>query len=113
MPAFSSSTHAESFEPDPELGGEAQVFREDHDVVAGLYRFLESREPFPYEYEQNETILVLEGGVRIEVEGGPTLDLGPGDVASVVAGSRATWHIVSVPFKELFVLSRAGAASSP
>jgi len=111
MPAYSSSIHAESFQPDPELGGEAQVFREDDDVVAGLYRFLEPREPFPYEYEQNETILVLEGSVRIEVEGGPTLDLGPGDVASMVAGSTATWHIVAVPFKELFVLSRA--AGSP
>lgn len=108
MSALSSSIHAESFQPDPELGGEVHIVREDDDVVAGLYRFGEPVDPFPYAYEQNETIVILEGRVHIALDGGESLDLGPGDMASVVAGSRATWH-VETPFKEVFVLS----ASSP
>lgn len=103
---FTSRADTDDFEPDPELGGEEHVFREDDDVIAGLYRFLQPREPFAYAYEQNETILILEGRVRIVVEGGPTLDLGPGDVASIESGSTATWHVHETPFKELFVLSR-------
>ena len=43
--------------------------------------------------------------VVIEVEGGPTRELGQGDVASFAAGSRAVWRISDTPFKELFVLS--------
>jgi hypothetical protein len=42
-----------------------------------------------------------------ELDGGTTLDLGPGDMASISAGSSGTWH-VTTPFKELFVPSRSG-----
>jgi uncharacterized cupin superfamily protein len=48
---------------------------------------------------------VIEGEVVIAVAGGPTLELGPGDVASFASGSSATWQIARTPFKELFVLS--------
>lgn len=104
-----SRTDTEDFEPDPELGGEVHLLREDADVVAGIYRFREPVEPFPYEFEQNETIVVLEGGVRIELDGGETIELDAGDVASIPAGRRATWH-VRTPFREIFVLSTATGA---
>jgi uncharacterized cupin superfamily protein len=47
---------------------------------------------------------VLEGQVRIEIAGGPTLTLKPGDVASLPAGLETIWHITP-PFKELWVLA--------
>jgi uncharacterized cupin superfamily protein len=73
---------------------------------AGLWRVLgELPSPFAYEFEQNETIHVLEGGVVIDVESGPVLELAGGDIASFAAGSRAVWRISRTPFKELFVLS--------
>jgi uncharacterized cupin superfamily protein len=89
--------------------GEVHALRSDageRPYEAGLWRVLgELPAPFDYAFEQNETIHVLEGGVVIDVEGGPTLDLGPGDVASFAAGGKATWRIARTPFKELFVLS--------
>jgi uncharacterized cupin superfamily protein len=40
--------------------------------------------------------------VVIEVHDGPTLDLGPGDLASLPAGRETTWQITT-PFKEFWV----------
>jgi uncharacterized cupin superfamily protein len=48
-------------------------------------------------------ILVLEGTARIEIEDGPTLELGVGDIASMPEGAVTTWHL-SPRFKELWVL---------
>ena len=54
--------------------------------------------------EQREVALVLEGSVRIEIEGGDMLELGVGDVFSLPPGVETTWH-VSTPFKEMWVLA--------
>ena len=43
------------------------------------------------------------GRRRIEIEGGPTLELKPGDLASIPAGAVTTWR-VTPPFKEFWVL---------
>jgi uncharacterized cupin superfamily protein len=89
--------------------GEVHTLRSDEGDAtyeAGLWRVLgDLPEPFQYDFELNETIHVIEGEVVISVDGGPTLELGPGDVASFAAGSSATWRIARTPFKELFVLS--------
>ena len=50
---------------------------------------------------RGETIVVLEGSVRIEIKGGPTLDLGVGDMASMPKGAVTTWH-PSPDFKEIW-----------
>jgi len=92
-----------------EVVGEVHTLRSDdgeRPYEAGLWRVLgDLPAPFSYDFASNETIHVLEGAVVIEVEGGPTLELGAGDIASFAAGSRAVWRIVHTPFKELFVLS--------
>jgi uncharacterized cupin superfamily protein len=48
--------------------------------------------------------LVLEGAARIEIEGGPVLELAVGDLASLPAGARTTWHLTT-PFKEFWVIA--------
>ena len=92
-----------------ETVGEVHSFRSDdgeRPYDAGLWRVLgQLPSPFAYDFEQNETIHVLEGTVVIEVENGPVLELSEGDIASFAAGSRAVWRIARTPFKELFVLS--------
>lgn len=70
--------------------------------IAGVYRC--DPAVFRYTWEADETIHVLEGRVRIEVEGGPNLELGVGDIASFSAGDRGVWNVLE-SFCELFVLS--------
>ena len=56
------------------------------------------------ELPARETIVVLAGSVRIEVEDGPTLDLGVGDMASMPKGAVTTWY-PSADFKEIWFYS--------
>ena len=92
-----------------QIVGEVHTLRSDdgeQPYEAGLWRVLgDLPAPFAYDFGQNETIHVLEGTVVIDVDGGPTLELEQGDIASFAAGSRAVWRISQTPFKELFVLS--------
>jgi uncharacterized cupin superfamily protein len=48
--------------------------------------------------------LVLEGEARIEIEGGPELNLKQGDMARLPKGAVTTWHL-TLPFKEMWVLA--------
>ncbi len=43
--------------------------------------------------EADELFVVLVGRATIEVEGGPTLEVGPGDVGLLHAGDRTTWTV--------------------
>jgi uncharacterized cupin superfamily protein len=43
--------------------------------------------------EADELFVVISGSATIEVEGGPTLAVGPGDMAVLRAGDRTTWTV--------------------
>jgi len=43
--------------------------------------------------EVDEVFVVLSGRATIEVEGGPTLEVGPGDVGTYPPGTRTTWTV--------------------
>ncbi|MFF4894915.1 cupin domain-containing protein [Streptomyces sp. NPDC001068] len=43
--------------------------------------------------EADEMFVVVSGSATIEVEGGPTLTVGPGDMAVLRAGDRTTWTV--------------------
>jgi uncharacterized cupin superfamily protein len=87
--------------------GEIHLLRDEDGYTCGLWRVPagEAPEPFPYEMAQNETIHVLEGELTIAVDGGPSVDLEAGDVASFTPGTKTTWRLRQVPFREVFVLS--------
>lgn len=57
--------------------------------------------------ETDETILVLRGEARIELDTGTAVDLAPGDIAVLPRGAIATWTIKS-SFREFYVLSGSG-----
>lgn len=101
---FVSSVSADAWEPDPEVGGEMHVLCSGHGVESGLSRFTDSTEPIRWTLPGRETILVLAGAARIEIEDGPVLDLTAGDIASLPAGARTTWHLTT-PFKEFWVIT--------
>jgi uncharacterized cupin superfamily protein len=43
--------------------------------------------------EVDEVFVVLRGRATIEVEGGPTLQVGPGDLCVLEAGARTRWTV--------------------
>ncbi|MDH6706493.1 putative cupin superfamily protein [Kitasatospora sp. MAA19] len=43
--------------------------------------------------EADEMFVVLSGRATIEIEGGPTLEVGPGDCAVLREGDRTTWTV--------------------
>ncbi|MHC3467650.1 cupin domain-containing protein [Streptomyces sp. 7R007] len=43
--------------------------------------------------EADELFVVVSGSATIEVEGGPTLRVGPGDMAVLRKGDRTTWTV--------------------
>jgi uncharacterized cupin superfamily protein len=102
---FVSKTSTEDWEADPEVpGSEMHELVHRDGVWAGLTRFTTSDDPVTWTPERREVALVLEGSVRIEIAGGETLQLGPGDMFSLPPGVETTWH-VTTPFKEMWVLA--------
>ena len=43
--------------------------------------------------EADEVFVVLSGRARIDIEGQESIDIGPGDVVQLEAGTRTTWQI--------------------
>jgi uncharacterized cupin superfamily protein len=101
---FVSNVSAESWEPDPEVGGEMHVLCSGNGAESGLSRFTEPTDPVRWTLPARETIFILEGAARIEIDEGPVLELTVGDIASLPAGARTTWHLTT-PFKEFWVIT--------
>ena len=62
----------------------------DGRVVRGIWRITEGTVT---DVEEDELFTVVEGRATIEIEGGPTLEVGPGDVCVLQRGARTTWTI--------------------
>lgn len=90
---YISRIDTDDWEPDEEVGGSAHMlFDEGDESKVGLWK----AEPGPVsptkvELPARETIFVLQGSVRIEIEGNPTLELGSGDLVSIPKAARITW----------------------
>lgn len=52
--------------------------------------------------EVDEVFVVLSGRATIEVDDGPTLEVGPGDVGTYPAGTRTTWTIHE-PLRKVYI----------
>jgi uncharacterized cupin superfamily protein len=102
---FVSEVATEEWEFDPEVGGEMHLLCEGVGVEVGLSRFRGAVDPVRWTIPERETLMVLEGEARIEIADGPTLELKPGDIASLPAGANTTWHLTT-PFKEFWVIQR-------
>lgn len=94
-----SNVATDEWEYDPEVGGEAHLLCSGLDVEAGLWRFMDATDPIKWTVPVRETLMVLEGEARIEIAGGPALQLRAGDIASLPAGAKTTWHLIT-PFKK-------------
>ena len=70
-----------------------------------MSRFVDVADPDPWLVTERETIVVLEGAARIEIAGGPTLELEVGDMASIPKGALTTWHLTQ-PYREIWFFAR-------
>ncbi len=102
---FVSNLSTDEWQPDPEVGGEMHVLVQGPDAFVGLSRYRVAPPSVSWTLPGRESLLVLEGSARIEIAGGPTLELKAGDLASLPMGLATIWH-VTAPFKELWFLPR-------
>jgi uncharacterized cupin superfamily protein len=102
---FVSNIDTSDWAFDPEVGGEMHVLVEAEDGYAGMSRFLTDTGPESWTLPEREILLVLEGAARIEIDGGPTLDLKVGDMASIPKGAVTRWQL-ELPYKELWFFPR-------
>lgn len=102
---FVSNVMTDDWLADPEVGGEMHVLVEDETAYAGLSRFTKTADLRSWTLPERETVLILEGSARIEIEGGPSLDLKVGDMASLPKGAVTSWHL-TLPFRELWFFGR-------
>jgi uncharacterized cupin superfamily protein len=71
-------------------------------LLTGLWR--SQPQTFPYPFNSDETIIVVEGELVIEYPDGEKLTMVEGDIASFTKNTETTWTVVR-PFKKLFVIS--------
>lgn len=90
---YISSTEPDVWEQDTEIGGLAHMLFDHGETKAGLWQ----AGPGPVgdvaevEIPARETILVLDGGVRVAIDGGVPHDLGVGDMISIPELSLVGW----------------------
>lgn len=83
---------------DPQVSGRVLDTSTDGRVERGIW----SHTPgVSRDTESDEIFVVLTGRATIEVEGGPTLELGPGDVGLLHAGDRTVWR-VHEPLRKIY-----------
>jgi uncharacterized cupin superfamily protein len=111
-PGVFVSDASRGWELDDDPPGEVQFLGSEGALQVGLWRSVPGVTPDPVRWTlpAREVIVVLEGSARIEIEGGPTLELRAGEAASMPKGSVTTWHL-EAGFRELWVLSGEGGSA--
>jgi uncharacterized cupin superfamily protein len=66
---------------------------------------LQGDDPDPSTFSGDETLMVLEGEVELEIESGERIRLRAGDVGSFRKNTKARWRFQSDNFKEFFIYS--------
>ncbi len=72
-------------------------------VVRGLWECTPGS--FRWTWTYDETLVVVRGRARVHVDGGPVVELGPGDLACFDRGQSATWETVETLRKAFHALS--------
>ncbi|MGK5551747.1 cupin domain-containing protein [Actinomadura kijaniata] len=97
--SFALSVAAAELEPDPldpvaVVAGDPEVstlvLHSDDRVERGIWQITPGTVT---DTEADEIFTVVSGRATIEIEDGPTLEVGPGDVGVLTAGARTTWTV--------------------
>ncbi|MDH6126270.1 cupin domain-containing protein [Kitasatospora sp. GP82] len=74
----------------PEVSGKVLWESEDGRRLRGVWQITPG---VVTDVEADELFVVISGRATVEVEGGPTLNVGPGDFAVLREGDRTTWTV--------------------
>ncbi|MFF9127252.1 cupin domain-containing protein [Streptomyces sp. NPDC014889] len=74
----------------PEVTGKVVWESADGKQVRGIWQITPG---VVTDTEADELFVVISGSATIQVEGGPTLHVGPGDMAVLREGDRTTWTV--------------------
>ncbi len=89
---FVSRAGARTWERDDDVGGAAHMVFDLGATKAGLWRAgPEGAVPAEVGIPARETVLVLEGSVRVSIDRGDPYDLRVGDMLSIPAGAMVGW----------------------
>ena len=92
---YVSRIDPEDWDRDPDVGGRVHLLFEEPDgSTVGLWRTDPQDPPGPgdaVEIPLRETILVLQGSVRIGIDDRELLDLGTGEIVSIPQGAMVAW----------------------
>lgn len=86
---------------DPEVTERLLWSSADGRTLRGVWRITEG---VVRDVEEDELFVVVGGRATIEVEDGPTLEVGPGDLGILRRGERTTW-IVHEPLRKVFQIT--------
>jgi len=87
----------------PAAAGSVVSRSKDGCVLRGLWDCTPGR--FRWEWTYDETLVVLYGRARVQVDGGPLVEIGPGDFAWFERGQKATWETIEHLRKAFHALS--------
>ena len=94
MPAATLSLSPDPLDPSQVLAGNPRVSSAEivdtGSVSVGVWEHTAGAST---DVEADEVFVVLQGRATIEVERGPTLQVGPGDVGVLAKGSRTRWTV--------------------
>lgn len=90
---YFSRTDPDTWEPDTDVGGSAHMLFDHGATKAGLWKADPANLKGTVEVVilSRETILVLEGSVRVAVDKGDARNLAVGDMMSIPAGAMVGW----------------------
>jgi uncharacterized cupin superfamily protein len=85
----------------PEVGEATLWASQDGRVLRGVWQITEGTVT---DVEEDELFVVVEGRATIEVEDGPTLEVGPGDMGVLARGAHTRWTIHE-PLRKVFQIT--------
>lgn len=96
---------ADTWEHDDETGGLVHMVRSNDKVQIGLWQpGAVANTIIDVMLARDETLVVLAGSGRLQVDGGEPLELGVGTIVALLKGARTQW-VVDDAFRELWVYS--------
>jgi uncharacterized protein len=106
IPAATLALPATPLDTDQIVSGDPRVAALDvlatSDLTVGVW---EHTAGVSTDVETDEVFVVLAGRATVAVEGGPTLQLGPGDIGVLEAESRTTWTVHET-LRKVYVVAR-------